>query len=880
MEEDFLNRMLKITEENLADEHFGVSELAREIGMSRSNLLRRVKKQLKISVSQYINQVRLNKAMDLLSHSSMTVSEISYKVGFSSTSYFIKCFRDYYGYPPGEAGKRNLEEIDPAKDQSYVKSHQLAAIMFTDIQGYTALMQQNEEKAIEYRNRHREVFNHVTRKFNGRILQYYGDGTLSTFTSAIDAVKCGIELQMAYQEFPQIPVRIGIHTGDIIVNKEEIIGDGVNIASRIESLATVGSVFISEKVYDEVKNQSAIQTASMGIFELKNVKKPLEVFAIANRGLVVPSTDQISGKAKNLPGPSSGKFWTKRKKTGIRWAAVVLTVMVAGYLLISNHVFESIGNRVPSPENTPAVKSIAVLPFINDSNDSSNIYFINGLMESILDNLQKIKDLRVVSRTSVEKYRRNPKTIQEMANELHVNYFIEGSGQKIGDKIFLNVQLIGAPGDNHLWSEQYTRETSDIFSLQVEVARSIASTIEVIITPEEEERINKPPTDDLVAYDYFLKGREQFYQGTYKGLEESIVFFKKAIEQDPQFAWAYADIAISYYFMDAQQLQKNFLDEINSYADKALLYDDKLPQSLVAKAFYYMNSGKNDLALSYLQKALEYNPNSVLVINSLSDFYTNIRPDSRKYLEYALKGIQLNIAANDSNTISVIYLHVSNAFIQTGFIDQAEKFINKSLDYNPDFLYSVYLKSYIHFARNKDLAELRDQLIKALNRDPSRLDIIQEVGKICYYMRDYEAAYIYYRKFLDIREAQDLNIYYGEDGKIGYVLSKVGREEEAGKYFDLYKEYAENDQTIYKDLSLAAYYSYKGDTDKAIEHMRLFSEQDSYYYWTVIFLQLNDPLFDPIRNVPEYRKLIKKIENNFWKSHDEIRVALEGQNLL
>ncbi|MBE9519183.1 MAG: hypothetical protein IMY68_11460, partial [Bacteroidetes bacterium] len=180
-------------------------------------------------------------------------------------------------------------------------SRQLAAIMFTDIEGYTALMQQNEEKAIQARDKHRHIFNSITEKHNGRILQYYGDGTLSIFDSAIDAVTCGIEMQLGFQEDPTIPVRIGIHTGDIIFSKEEIIGDSVNVASRIESLSVPGSVFISDKVYDEIKNQEYIKTSMLKTFKLKNVEKPIEVYAISNVGLIVPNPDDIKGKTHSEP---------------------------------------------------------------------------------------------------------------------------------------------------------------------------------------------------------------------------------------------------------------------------------------------------------------------------------------------------------------------------------------------------------------------------------------------------------------------------------------------------------------------------------------------------------------------------------------------------
>ena len=199
------------------------------------------------------------------------------------------------------------------KFASMIHTRQLAAIMFTDIEGYTTLMQQNEERAIQARHKHRHIFNSMTEKHNGRVLQYFGDGTLSIFNSAIDAVGCGIEMQLGFLKNPAIPVRIGIHTGDIILHEDEIIGDGVNIASRIESLAVPGSIFISDKVFDEIKNQEHIKISRLKTFKLKNVEKPIEVYAISNVGLVVPKSGDIKGDTgteisslpENQDGPKS-----------------------------------------------------------------------------------------------------------------------------------------------------------------------------------------------------------------------------------------------------------------------------------------------------------------------------------------------------------------------------------------------------------------------------------------------------------------------------------------------------------------------------------------------------------------------------------------------
>ncbi len=686
-------------------------------------------------------------------------------------------------------------------------------------------------------------------------------------------------MQLAYQEEPQIPVRIGIHSGDIIFTEDDIIGDGVNVASRIESLSVVGSVFISDKVFDEVKNQPGIFTLSMGVFELKNVEKPIEVYAITNRGLVIPDRNEISGKEKNSSKGDLKRSRTMLKRGGIKWIFITLAAILFVYLVYTLNLFERTTQLFPSSDEAIPKKSIAVLPFINDSDDSTNIYIINGLMESILNNLQKINDLRVISRTSVEKYRNNLKMIPEIAKELNVNYLIEGSGQKIGDQILLNIQLIEAQSDQHLWSEQYNREVKDIFSLQSEVAKNIAGKIEAIITPEEAERIDKVPTENLVAYDYFLKGQNLFFRKGYENVKNAIILFNKAIEIDSTFAHAYADVAISYYMLDFLQKEKKYADSINKYSDQALLYDPKLPQSLMAKAFFYMETDEFELAIPYLEKALEYNPNSSLIINTLADFYTRYIPNTKKYLEYALKGIQLDIASEDSANVSITYLTLANAFVQSGFIDEAEMYINRSIEYDSTNIYSAYVKPYILYAKDKNLPELNKWLVKVLQMDTTRLDVVQEIGKTFYYLRDYKLAYAYYKPFMEFKRTYKLDLFNEENGKIGVVYSEMGMIEESNQLFEEFKYYADHSASIYKHLSLAAYYSWKEEKEKAIEHLKLFSQQENYHYWIVLFLEI-DPLVDNIKDLPEFKEIMKDIKTKFWNNHQQMKASLKEKGLL
>lgn len=677
-ENEFLHNISQIIEGNISNEQFGVSELANEIGMSRSNLLRKVKKLTNLSVSQYIRKVRLQHAKEMLSETSYGISEIAYKVGFSSPSYFIKCFREKYGYPPGGETKHNI-------------------------------------------------------------------------------------------------------------NLNEV------------------------------------------------------------------NTEQ-------------------KKKRAVVFVSAFFVVLIAFVLFIF------LKNNEPG--NKRNTKSIAVLPFINDSNDSSNVYIINGLMESTLNNLQQIEDLRVVSRTSVEKYRDNPKTTPEIARELNATYLIEGSGQKVGDQILLTIQLIEAKTDNHLWSQQYQKSTSDIFKLQAEVAKNIAEQIEAVITPEEKERIEKAPTENLVAYDYFLKGLDLLHQPSTESLRNSIQWFQKAVEEDNQFARSYAGIAIAYYLLDEHKQNKQFSDSINYYADQALLHDSKLPQSLIAKALFYMAHEEYELAVPYLEKTLKYSPNNDLVHIFLVDLYANHLPNAEKYLEYALTGLEIDlVAAYDSGTASYSYLHISNAFIQSGFINEAEKYINKSLDLMPENIYSKYLKAYIIYAKNENLVELKNSLVETLQLDSTRLDVMQEVAKAYYYLGDYETSLKHYKRFVEIKDRYKLNIYRAENGKIGVVCDKLGMRSEANKFLGAYKKFAEEDQSIYSDFSLYLYYSYKGETDKAIEHLKAFTEKENFHYWTVLFTPI-DPLSKNVRKHPEHNKIFGQIEANFDAYHKRIRKSLKAKGLI
>lgn len=680
--EDFLSQATSIIVENATNEQFGVSELAEAMNMSRSNLLRKIKAATNLSASVFIRQVRLEIAMDLLKEGNQTISEISDRVGFGSVSYFIKCFRELYGFSPGELSKQ--ESKSPPKE-----------------------VQDNKEKP----------------------------------------------------------------------------------------------------------------------------KKPLFVKAIIG----------------------------------------ILALAVFAFLI---YQFFPQGNE----NQSDVEKSIAVLPFKNESLDSSNLYFVNGLMESTLNNLQKINELRVVSRSSVEKYRDSKLSIPEIAEELDVSYFVTGSGQKVGQQVLLNIQLIDVVGGRQIWAEQYKREFADIFDLQNEIASQIAGAIKVIVTPSELEQIEKRPTENLVAYDYYLQGLDPFLARTNESLQKAIVLFKKAIDEDPEFSLAYANVAISYYLLEMFKEEKQFTDDINYYADKALLYDSKSEEGLCAKAFYYIQKEDYTLAQPYLEKAMEYNPNSALAIQMLADFYFRLSPNTEKYIEYALKAVKLQLGASDSTTQSYTFLQLSNALVSAGFVDEALRYVNKSLAYDSTNYYSPHLRAFILYAKDRDLKRTQRLLIREWGKDKNRLDILQDIGKLYYLEENYDSAYFYLDQFVDAREMAGLNFFMGENAKIGMVYEKVGQTEKAKKMFESFDEFARNDNSIYKNLNLAISYILKGKIDEAMEEFKAFSNAENFQFW---FLMLEEePIFQPLKQHPDFDKTMQKIRDRFWERNARIKKSLETEGLI
>ncbi|MCB0776142.1 MAG: tetratricopeptide repeat protein [Chitinophagaceae bacterium] len=439
-------------------------------------------------------------------------------------------------------------------------SHQLAAILFADIVGYTALMQEDEENAVESVNRFRDTVELIADELNGKIIQYYGDGSLLLFPSATDAAEFAKLLQEDLNNDPKIPVRIGIHMGDVLVHSGNIFGDVVNIASRIQSLAPSGGVYISEMVYRNIANKSDLESVFIREENLKNVKTPVRIYEI------ITAASQPISKAGGMPD--------------------VVT-------------------------EQGAASSIAVLPFTNMGAENGQDYFSDGLTEDIITQLSKIRAYKVISRTSVMQYKNSSKSVKEIGKELGVSLVLEGSVQRHEEMVRITAQLINAVTDEHIWAEAYDRPFKDIFIIQREVALAIAAVLNTNLSKKETRQLDYIPTTDLQAYDYFQRGKLLMENRNKADIQKARENYMQAVSRDKSFAAAYAGLADTFLISSFRGYEDpvKMLYQAKKYIDTAMTLDPFSGETQASLGYWYFQSFDFHAAELTYRRSISLNPN-------------------------------------------------------------------------------------------------------------------------------------------------------------------------------------------------------------------------------------------------------------------------------
>jgi len=568
---------------------------------------------------------------------------------------------------------------------------QLAAIMFTDIVGYTALMGNDEKKAFELLDKNRALQKPIIEKNNGRWIKEMGDGVMASFNTASDAVNASMEIQEACNAANHFKLKIGIHLGEVVFENDDVYGDGVNIASRIETLGIGSSILLSKSIRDQVKNNADLQIASLGFFEFKNVEEPVEIFAIANPGFVVPKRDAMQGKLKKI------KANNRKPVIIIASAAVFLT---AALLFAKKFLLT---------KNSPAVpRSIAILPFENLLKDSSLLYLSDGIPENLINRLSSLPDVKVFARSATFKLADSSKNISSLKKLLNADVVLTGQLQQNSGRYYLSCQLVDATDQNQIWGNKYEMRSDDISRVEDSIVVSLMNPLRItLIGKSKGIQQNKPVNPE--AYAEYLKGRYLSYGSTPEESEKALAHFREAIRIDPKYAAAYAAIAnekiVQSLFSTASQ--KEIINEARTAIEAAKALDPNIPEIYTSEGalkFYYDWDWKG--AVESYKKALQLDPHNATIYIR----YSATLADVGRYNE----ALPLADKAVELDPVSISSLHNLGwtNLVASNYQKSTDAF-QKALDLHPAWVWGyikqgydfVYLNQYDKAIANGEKAE-------------------------------------------------------------------------------------------------------------------------------------------------------------------------------
>ena len=740
------------------------------------------------------------------------------------------------------------------KTNTVEQSRQLAAIMFTDIVGYTSMMQQDEQDALMRIEHHRTVLESKVEEYSGRIVQYYGDGALIVFQSAYNAVFCAIEIQRILRSEPEVPLRIGIHLGEIIIKGSSTFGDGLNICSRIQSIGSEGTILISNNLKEQIINHPEIETRSLGKFTFKNVDKPIEIHGISNQGLAVASRKEVKENLFKQEG--KGKAFSLVQK--YQWLLFTIAILLMGLstYLANQYLYNQ-------SEQMVLENSIAVLPFANLSNDPEQDYFSDGITEDILNQLSKIADLNVKSRTSTLKYKDSTTPIPEIGEELGVKTILEGSVRKAGNQVRVVAQLIDVSSDTHIWSETYDREIDEIFKLQSEIAIEIASILQAKISEFEESSILRDAGTDITAYDYALKARNIWRNwNNEEDLEQILQLLEQSIRLDPNYAGAYALIGeVLYRGMRNYGVPPQiWVNQAEHMTDIALRLDSTLADAYLLKA-NIIRDQKNDseTAGEYFRKAMSLDPSNSKVMKELG-FFLIEQGDLRRGVNLLIKAIDIGYTTNDPEyytSWALIYMLLNET-------DKAENMLIEAKALAPDWVdpYMQLGRLYLYLEKY-DAA--RENLEKALELSPENQSVIDALAWTALNSGDLEQADRYWSMYKEIEaEFIDQSQYIPFRHRLAYVKWLEGDQDQAMELFNEQMQLDLETQqrlrgfgTLYRGshfYNLGAINAFLGNKGEAYAWLDSASSNGFFNLWNIE----NDPLLEPIRHDPQFKQLIEQ----------------------
>jgi adenylate cyclase len=745
---------------------------------------------------------------------------------------------------------------------------QLAAILFTDIVGYTALMQENEQKAVALIKHYNAALNKTVGLHNGKVLNYYGDGSLCSFPSVTEALNCAIELQKELQSEPNVPLRIGLHVGEVFFENKKALGDGVNVASRIQSLGQANTILFSKEIFDKIRNQPEFKSVSLGLFEFKNVNESMEVFALSNEGLNIPKKEKMSGKLKDSGRKSSAK------KIMLATGIVALLIIA---LLASQKFF---GKKELAGKD----KTIAVLPFKNISVDKEvNEPFCVGVALELQKNLEWMSGLIPIASQSVEKFRDTKMSIADIARELGgIKYIVQGTVQRDKNKIKVFASLIDAVSGKQIWGDEYPGEVEDVFSLQENIAKQIATALQVNITPDEKSRIGRVATKNTKALDAYNEALSDYVKLVYAfhstlGISlllneqlypdylKTLSLCNNVLERDSNMAEAYALKAKILFYKYSNRGSDNFpglLDSIASLGHKALSLDDNSVDTYVILANCFNEKGQKNSGLQLLEKGLAISPNNFEVNWEMGKYY--IISDPEKSIRFLKKSLRLDPL---SVWTPMVYNDLSFAYINICDFEKAEFYCRKTLALSTNSIATAITLwnlevLYSRMGKADSVLKYADQALKLNDKNA----LYFKAEAYCYLKNDCAKAVQLYEEHWNKMHV------YNNQHRWAIALWKTGKNSRlAEQLFDSSFASYKRDHPLSYDL--AGMYAFKGDKENAI---RILKQID--WSFGLPYLIQTDPLFDKIRNDKEFKDLVQKAIDEKTKLRERIsKLEEEGK---
>jgi adenylate cyclase len=667
------------------------------------------------------------------------------------------------------------------------ENRRLAAIMFTDMVGFSRQMGSDEARMLRLLDVHNQIIQQVVSEHHGVVIKTVGDAFLVDFPSVVNAVQCAQQIQAQFrahnaekESTEQIHVRIGIHLGDIVQREGDVFGDGANVASRLQGLAEPDTICISDMVYRDVAQKMALgAVVSLGKPKLKNIAQRFQVYALlpeAPKGL----RQRLQVQRLKL----SRRVRPAHQAIAVGLVLIAATIGAVRYFSpptpSTQPLAPSPQSPTPNPQSLPLPDkpSIVVLPFDNMSKDSEQDYFSDGITGDITSSLSKISSLFVIDHNSTRIYKDKAVKVQDVSRELGVRYVLEGSIRKAADQVRITAQLIDATTGEHLWSERYDRPLKDIFALQDEVVQKIVATLKLQLTLQEQGVIMRKTTDNLEAYDYVLRGVESFGRYTIETTVQARHLFEKAVALDPQYAEAYALLGATYSqeWILSRGADPQTLERALALAQQALALDDSLPGAHLVLGVVYAQKKQYDQAIAEGERAIALNPNNSACYMTQA----NVLIWAGK-AEEAISMAEQSMRLNPRSPPGYLF-QLGMAYRLTGRYDKAIATMKEVVRRSPDlvagylnlafgYLYQWAYQQHADAQTLEQAAVATQRIIALNNSDPLGLALL---GTVYLWQKQYDQA------SAEGERAITLNPNLADSyAALAETLSRVGKSEEA-----------------------------------------------------------------------------------------------------